>query len=178
LAETAIVLASTSVGMQKDRATVFSVWAKMLINFARGVKQFRAIENTRTGRGEAAPVRIAVVANHLSSLYGNLEQGWLYRIDRAPGFVSGVIFFAPANAQSGSAPKAFGGKQADHTSAVSEIQSVLRMQQDAWNQGDIDQFMDGYAHSKDTVFISENTVQRGWETVRDVIEKNIPIARR
>jgi hypothetical protein len=58
--------------MLKDRATVFSVWAKMLINFAHGVKQFRAIENTRrvprTGRGEAAPVRIAVVANHLSDL--------------------------------------------------------------------------------------------------------------
>jgi ketosteroid isomerase-like protein len=84
-----------------------------------------------------------------------------------PVLISGVIFFAPANARSGLAPKAFGVKQADHTSAVSEIQSVLRMQQDAWNQGDIDRFMDGYAHSKDTVFISEDTVRRGWKTVRD-----------
>jgi ketosteroid isomerase-like protein len=81
--------------------------------------------------------------------------------------ISGVIFFAPANARSDSAPKAFGVKQADHTSAVSEIRSVLRMQQNAWNQGDIDRFMDGYAHSKDTVFISEDMVRRGWETVRD-----------
>jgi ketosteroid isomerase-like protein len=84
-----------------------------------------------------------------------------------PVLISSVTFFAPANARSGSASKAFGVKQADHTSAVSEIQSVLRMQQNAWNQGDIDRFMDGYAHSRDTVFISEGTVSRGWETVRD-----------
>jgi ketosteroid isomerase-like protein len=58
-------------------------------------------------------------------------------------------------------------QEADHTSAVSEIRSVLRMQQDAWNNGDIDGFMNGYARSASTVFISEDTVRRGWETVRD-----------
>jgi ketosteroid isomerase-like protein len=50
--------------------------------------------------------------------------------------------------------------------AIAEIRSVLRMQQDAWNHGDIDRFMNGYARSKDTVFVSEDTVRRGWETVR------------
>jgi ketosteroid isomerase-like protein len=52
------------------------------------------------------------------------------------------------------------------TSAVAEIQSVLRAQQDAWNRGDIDGFMNGYARSASTVFISEDTIRRGWETVR------------
>jgi len=51
--------------------------------------------------------------------------------------------------------------------AVSGIRSVLRMQQDAWNHGDIDRFMNGYARSTNTVFVSEDTVRRGWETVRD-----------
>jgi uncharacterized protein (TIGR02246 family) len=51
--------------------------------------------------------------------------------------------------------------------AVPEIQSVLRAQQDAWNRGDIDKFMDGYAKSASTVFVSEDEVRRGWETVRD-----------
>jgi ketosteroid isomerase-like protein len=41
------------------------------------------------------------------------------------------------------------------------------MQQDAWNDGEIDRFMKGYARSKDTVFVSGDTVTRGWETVRD-----------
>jgi ketosteroid isomerase-like protein len=50
---------------------------------------------------------------------------------------------------------------------ITEIRSVLQAQQDAWNHGDIDGFMNGYARSASTVFISEDTVRRGWETVRD-----------
>ena len=51
--------------------------------------------------------------------------------------------------------------------SVAEIQSVLSAQQDAWNRGDIDAFMNGYAQSASTVFVSEGEVRRGWETVRD-----------
>jgi ketosteroid isomerase-like protein len=50
--------------------------------------------------------------------------------------------------------------------AVVRIRSILRAQQDAWNRGDIDGFMNGYARSASTVFISEDSVRRGWETVR------------
>jgi len=50
---------------------------------------------------------------------------------------------------------------------LAEIQSVLRGQQDAWNRGDIDGFMNGYSRSPSTVFISEDEVSRGWETVRE-----------
>jgi uncharacterized protein (TIGR02246 family) len=51
--------------------------------------------------------------------------------------------------------------------SVAEIQSVLSAQQDAWNRGDIDAFMNGYAQSASTVFVAEDEVRRGWETVRD-----------
>src|SRR6266851_740487 len=51
-------------------------------------------------------------------------------------------------------------------SALSQIRSVLHAQQDAWNRGDIDGFMNGYARSASTVFISEDTIRRGWQTVR------------
>jgi ketosteroid isomerase-like protein len=44
------------------------------------------------------------------------------------------------------------------SNSVAEIQSVLTAQQDAWN---------GYARSALTVFVSEDEVRRGWETVRD-----------
>jgi ketosteroid isomerase-like protein len=80
-------------------------------------------------------------------------------------FLSASILVAWTAAWSASA--ALAREQADHTSAVSEIRSVLRMQQDAWNNGDIDGFMNGYARSASTVFISEDTVRRGWEKVRD-----------
>ena len=48
-----------------------------------------------------------------------------------------------------------------------EIKSILTDQQNAWNRGDIDAFMNGYAHSPSTVFVSEDETTRGWETVRD-----------
>jgi beta-aspartyl-peptidase (threonine type) len=48
-----------------------------------------------------------------------------------------------------------------------EIRSVLQAQQDAWNRGDIDAFMNGYAHSDATLFVSEDKVTRGWDTVRN-----------
>ena len=51
--------------------------------------------------------------------------------------------------------------------AGSQIRSVLQAQQNAWNRGDIDEFMNGYARSVSTIFISEDTVRRGWQTVRD-----------
>ena len=37
----------------------------------------------------------------------------------------------------------------------------------AWNRGDIDGFMEGYARSPKTTFVSGNEVTRGWQTVRD-----------
>jgi uncharacterized protein (TIGR02246 family) len=53
------------------------------------------------------------------------------------------------------------------SNSVAEIQSILTAQQDAWGRGDIDGFMNGYARSASTVFVSEDEVRRGWETVRD-----------
>ena len=53
------------------------------------------------------------------------------------------------------------------SNSVSQIQSVLSAQQDAWNRGDIEAFMNGYARSASTVFVSGDEVTRGWETVRD-----------
>jgi ketosteroid isomerase-like protein len=50
--------------------------------------------------------------------------------------------------------------------AAAQIRAVLRGQQDAWNRGDIEAFMNGYARSPSTAFVSEDTIRRGWETVR------------
>jgi len=52
-----------------------------------------------------------------------------------------------------------------------QIRSVLRSQQDAWNRGDIDAFMNGYARAASTAFVSDDTIRRGWETVRQRYKK-------
>src|SRR6266404_4136784 len=84
-------------------------------------------------------------------------------------FPSALILFASTSARSVLAAPA--GKEQDRASAVVQIRSVLRAQQDAWNHGDIDGFMNGYARSRSTIFISEDTLRRGWETVRDRYRK-------
>jgi ketosteroid isomerase-like protein len=47
------------------------------------------------------------------------------------------------------------------------ISVVLNAQRDAWNRGDVAGYMDGYARSEDTVFVSGDSVTRGWQTVLD-----------
>ena len=56
--------------------------------------------------------------------------------------------------------------------STAAIRAVLDAQRDDWNRGDIEGYMDGYERSKDTVFISGDSVTRGWQTVHDRYQKN------
>jgi uncharacterized protein (TIGR02246 family) len=69
--------------------------------------------------------------------------------------VLGAAILEGADEKSGNAP------------VISEIRPVLRAQQEAWNRGDIDSFMNGYARDETTVFVSGDEVRRGWQTVHD-----------
>ena len=57
--------------------------------------------------------------------------------------------------------------EGDHDAASKAIRQVLQAQEEAWNRGDVDGFMTGYARSPDTTFVSGDEVTRGWRTVRD-----------
>jgi uncharacterized protein (TIGR02246 family) len=48
---------------------------------------------------------------------------------------------------------------------VAAVRAVIEAQQAAWNRGDIEGFMDGYAREEATTFVSGDTVTRGWQTV-------------
>ncbi len=87
----------------------------------------------------------------------------LPRITRLPRLIA--ISFCVLSAMAISA----GAQETE--SALAQIRSVLQAQQDAWNRGDVDGFMNGYARSASTVFISEDTIRRGWQTVRDRYRK-------
>src|SRR5882762_6860791 len=50
--------------------------------------------------------------------------------------------------------------------ALAAIRSVLDKQVAAWNRGNIDDYMAGYAKSEDTMFVGTE-VTRGWTNVRD-----------
>jgi ketosteroid isomerase-like protein len=49
---------------------------------------------------------------------------------------------------------------------LAAIHAVLDTQAVAWNRGDIDAYMAGYANSDDTMFVGTD-VTRGWTKVRD-----------
>ena len=52
------------------------------------------------------------------------------------------------------------------------VHAVLEAQRDAWNRGDIGGYMDGYERSPDIIFISGDSISRGWQTVHDRYKKN------
>jgi ketosteroid isomerase-like protein len=80
-----------------------------------------------------------------------------------PSALAVFIFTATTDAVS----ICFGGGE----EIVTAIRAVLRAQELAWNHGDIDGFMNGYARAKSTIFVSEDKVTRGWETVRERYHK-------
>ncbi len=55
--------------------------------------------------------------------------------------------------------------------AISAVRAVLDAQRDAWNRGDLEGYMDGYARSADITFVSGNALTRGWQTVHDRYQK-------
>jgi ketosteroid isomerase-like protein len=62
-------------------------------------------------------------------------------------------------------------RAADETA---EIKAVLFAQQAAWNRGDIDGFMAGYAQSDDLRFASGGTITYGWKTTLDRYKQHYP----
>jgi uncharacterized protein (TIGR02246 family) len=55
--------------------------------------------------------------------------------------------------------------------SISAIRAVLEAQAAAWNRGDLETYMNGYARSADTVFVSGDRVTRGWQTVLERYKK-------
>ena len=55
--------------------------------------------------------------------------------------------------------------------SMAAIHAVLDAQAAAWNRGDLEAYMDGYARSDDTVFVSGDRVTRGWQTVLERYKK-------
>ena len=56
---------------------------------------------------------------------------------------------------------------AQRTQIRADILKVMNDQTDAWNRGDVDSFMRGYWNSTDLVFVSGDTVTRGWQPTLD-----------
>lgn len=54
------------------------------------------------------------------------------------------------------------------------IRAILTNQQEAWNRGDVDAFLEGYWHSPELTFSGSGGVSRGWDGVLARYKKNYP----
>jgi beta-aspartyl-peptidase (threonine type) len=65
-------------------------------------------------------------------------------------------------------------QQAAAAQDQSEIRKILDAQQSAWNQGNVDAFLEGYWHSPDLTFSGSGGIARGWDGVLTRYKKNYP----
>ena len=54
------------------------------------------------------------------------------------------------------------------------IRTILANQQDAWNAGDLDRFMEGYWKSDALIFVGSKGINRGWKTTLESYKKSYP----
>ena len=54
------------------------------------------------------------------------------------------------------------------------IRKILDAQQAAWNEGNVDAFLEGYWHSPDLTFSGSGGIARGWDGVLARYKKNYP----
>ncbi len=82
-------------------------------------------------------------------------------------FLSLAILFVSAAAKSAASQTRKNGIKNE-----TAIRAVLDAQAAAWNRGDLEGYMDGYNRSPDTVFVSGDRINRGWQAVLDRYQKS------
>ena len=62
----------------------------------------------------------------------------------------------------------------DTLASEKAIRKVMQMQQDAWNRGDMEAYMQGYWQSEELQFVGKNGIKKGWQTTLDNYKKSYP----
>ncbi|MDZ4751106.1 MAG: nuclear transport factor 2 family protein [Flavobacteriales bacterium] len=57
---------------------------------------------------------------------------------------------------------------------IEQINSIMSLQQDAWNKGDIETFMQPYWKSDSLIFVGKSGINRGWQNTLDNYKKSYP----
>src|SRR5262249_52782915 len=119
---------------------------------------------------EDVPVRLRTLGHHAGDVEldaqraRGLDRGLARRRDRRPDWLATTIAIMIALA----AALFLAVITNDDLAAV---RAVLDAQEAAWNRGDIEGYMRGYAPGDDTTFVSGDSVTRGWKTVLDRYKK-------
>ena len=94
----------------------------------------------------------------------------MWRNSLAGALLTVMVLSSSVSAQESAKPqKSESGRE---SRTVAAVRAVIDAQCEAWNRGDVAGYMDGYARSPNTVFVSGDEVTRGWQTVLDRYKKN------
>jgi len=147
--------------MQKNRCTVLSGWIGDASRLMRPVNVFPSIETilhcsrwmrqSPVAYYRSPTLQVASPSNPQT----NSALARRLRLEPAIAITSCILAMTIATTALCGMPN-----------EIPRIRSVLRAQQEAWNRGDIDGFMNGYARSSSSVFVSGDEVRRGWHIVR------------
>lgn len=80
-----------------------------------------------------------------------------------------ALVLAAAGCRPAAAPDAF-----DAAAAEAAVRAVLADQVAAWNRGDVDAFMEGYAKTDSLRFASGGRVQQGWQATLERYHRAYP----
>lgn len=94
--------------------------------------------------------------------YNDLMKPSIFAASLVMVFMGGIGFVPAAKAPTDVST----GEQ-----TVVEIRAIIQAQETAWNRGDLEGFMNGYARADKTTFVSGDEVTRGWQTVLDRYKK-------
>lgn len=116
---------------------------------------------------------LPATANHGPVALSVSEASFPARVARRSGSAVGRITGAEPAVQAGamSAPASENPAQARPRPAEDVIRAVLLAQTAAWNDGDLDAFMNGYFKSDDLRFISGTSVSKGWSQTLDQLRE-------
>lgn len=78
-----------------------------------------------------------------------------------------ALLFGGCAAEPTEVPQRGVDRQTAAADAREAIVGVMEAQSEAWNRGDIEGFMEGYARTDSLRFASGGTVHRGWQTTLD-----------
>ena len=65
-------------------------------------------------------------------------------------------------------------KRISDEKAEADIVAVMKMQERAWSDGDVYQFMEGYWKSEDLSFVGKSGINKGWNTTLNNYIKGYP----
>jgi L-asparaginase / beta-aspartyl-peptidase len=90
-----------------------------------------------------------------------------WRVMVFPAALLGLLAWAVQARQPSAAPD-------ERSNDLAAITKILEAQQNNWNQGNVDAFLEGYWHSPDLTFSGSGGIARGWDGVLARYKKNYP----